>query len=125
MRVLIADRSSTSTDTIARLLSKAGCVTQVALDGSDALDLAMSWRPSACVFDLDVTVLDGFELARRIRRVPWGERCWLMAVAGCSRISQRHEAANAGYDCYIGRPLEPESLLQLVQMRAIERRLLL
>jgi DNA-binding response OmpR family regulator len=115
LRVLIADDYPDSAETMAVLLSLAGFDTRIATDGEDALSKASAWRPHVCVLDLGMPKLDGYELARRLRDLSWGECCLLIAHTGWTAISDRREASDAGFDCYINKPTDPAELVRVIR----------
>ena len=52
------------------LLSLSGYSARACHDGPTALALAGKFRPTACVLDIMMPTMDGYELARRLRGLP-------------------------------------------------------
>ena len=77
-RILIADDHRANRDALAALLEVAGHEVLSAAEGSKALDLARSHRPELVITDVLMPVMDGYELARRLKLEP--------ATAGISVI---------------------------------------
>jgi CheY-like chemotaxis protein len=67
-RVIVADDDPGVTWFIADLLRTAGCVVSEALDGTAALDLAYRTSPELVISDILMPGLDGFALARALKR---------------------------------------------------------
>jgi CheY-like chemotaxis protein len=99
-------------------LSAAGCDTQIAYDGLEALARASAWQPQACVFDLGMPKLDGCEVARNVRQCAWARDCLLIAVTGWTATEHRRAAEHAGFDLYLRKPVEPDELLRVVRKHA-------
>ncbi|MGQ0650909.1 MAG: GGDEF/EAL domain-containing response regulator [Betaproteobacteria bacterium] len=69
-RILIADDNRANRDALAALLESAGYEVTTAVDGIDALAKAKDTRPDLVVSDVLMPKMDGYELARRLRREP-------------------------------------------------------
>jgi len=50
--------------------------------------------------------LDGYEVARRLRKEPWGEHMVLIAVTGWGKDSDKLRAADAGFDFHLTKPVD-------------------
>ena len=55
--------------------------------------------------DIGLPVIDGYELARRIRALPGGADVHLIAVTGYGQASDRERAASAGFDRHLVKPV--------------------
>jgi diguanylate cyclase (GGDEF)-like protein len=69
-RILIADDNRANREALAALLESAGYEVIVAVDGTDALAKAKDTRPDLLISDVLMPKMDGYELARRLRREP-------------------------------------------------------
>jgi CheY-like chemotaxis protein len=63
------------------------------------------------LLDLGVPGLNGFEIARRIRRQPWGKTMALIAVTGWGQEQDRRRTAEAGFDAHLIKPVAKADLL--------------
>ena len=63
--------------------------------------------------------LDGYELARRIRAMPGGERLVLAAITGWGQESDRHRARDAGFDHHLTKPVKLEAIQVLLRSDAL------
>jgi CheY-like chemotaxis protein len=70
--------------------------------------------------DLAMRGMDGCEVARRIRRMPGLDGVLLIAVTGYTAAGLRREAAAAGFDFYVPKPMDPDTLESLLMSRQIE-----
>lgn len=113
-RVLVVDDNVDSANSIAMLLQHGGHDVQVAHDGHKALEMARSLRPEFVFLDLGLPGLDGFEVARALRREPALQGTRIIAVTGYAQESDRRRALEAGVDQHLVKPADPafiESLL--------------
>jgi CheY-like chemotaxis protein len=120
-RVLIVDDNVDAASLLAELLSELGHATEWANDGPSALAAAARFRPDLALLDIGLPVMDGFELARQMRRVPELPRLRLVAVTGYGQEHDRVRAAEAGFDAHLVKPVHVEQLAPLLQQLAQRR----
>ena len=66
-RVLIVEDSPDGRAMLRLLLELYGFQVEEAADGRQGVEKALAWRPEAAVVDIGLPVLDGYEVARRLR----------------------------------------------------------
>ena len=108
--MLIADDNRDSAESLGMLLSLEGHEVHVAYTGGEALALAVAKPPEPAFLDIGMPDMDGFELARRLRSVPFGHRPTLLAVTGWGRPDDIRKALEAGFDHHVTKPLDPDVL---------------
>jgi CheY-like chemotaxis protein len=114
-RILIVDDNKDAADSMALLVETAGHSARTAYDGHQALDLASAFAPDVLLLDLGVPGLNGFEIARRIRRQPWGRRVALIAVTGWGQEQDRRRTKEAGFDAHLIKPVGTADLLSALR----------
>ena len=93
-RVLVADPC---TDTV-----------ETAASGPEALEAALAARPDVVLMELALPMLDGLQVARRIREWAVGPVPLLVAVTGYGAVRDRARSREAGFDCHFVKPVCPE-----------------
>src|SRR5690606_30840745 len=82
-KVLVVDDNGDVAKMLGMLVKQLGVgSTLTASSGLEALDLGAKVQPDILLLDLGMPDMDGFEVARRVRRAPWGDRLTLVAVTG-------------------------------------------
>jgi CheY-like chemotaxis protein len=66
------------------------------------------------LLDIGMPLLDGYEVAKRIRAQPWGQRITLVALTGWGQDSDRRRSLEAGFDSHLVKPLDLETLTDLL-----------
>ena len=117
MRVAVVDDNKDGADSLAILLRLQGHEVAVAHDGVDALAVAETLRPDVIVLDIGLPGLDGYEVARRIRRQPWSERLVLIAVSGWGQEKDKRQSEEAGIDYHLVKPVNPVDLERILAER--------
>jgi PAS domain S-box-containing protein len=113
-RVLLVEDEAAVRDSMIKLLELAGCSIAVAANGAAALEQAESFRPQLVLLDIGLKGMDGFEIARRLRRLPNGNDMVVIAVTGYADEATRRHALESGCDHHVGKPVDPSRLLEMV-----------
>lgn len=113
-RVLVADDNKDAADALAMLLELAGHEVRVAHSGRAALSLAQTFRPDVAVLDIGMPELNGYEVAKELRREPWGSRMCLVALTGWGQDDDRQRAKDAGFDRHLTKPVDTDALEKLL-----------
>ena len=114
LRVLVVDDNVDAARALAMLLGYFDCEVEVAFDGESALAAAEHVEPHVGILDLGLPRIDGFELARRIRRLPWGKRAMLIALSGWGQEEDRIRSREAGFDLHLVKPVDSQALLRIL-----------
>jgi CheY-like chemotaxis protein len=109
-RVLVADDNRDAADSLALLLQIDGHDVRVAHGGSAALALAQAFRPEVALLDIGMPDLNGYEVARALRREPWGKDVYLIALTGWGQEEDRRRSREAGFDRHLTKPADPDEL---------------
>jgi CheY-like chemotaxis protein len=113
-RILIVDDNVDSAESLTRLLDLSGNETRTAYDGLEALEAAAAFRPDAILLDIGLPELNGYEVARKIREQPWGEKIMLVAVTGWGQEEDRRRSHEAGFNYHLTKPVDPAVLEKLL-----------
>jgi len=114
-RVLVVDDNHDAAAGVAALLELEGHLVRTAADGEEALIAVADYRPAIVLLDIGLPLLDGYEVARRLRKFPETERALLIALTGYGQQEDRQAAFDAGFDHHIVKPADPEALRAYVQ----------
>ncbi len=113
-RILIADDNNDALESLATLLQLSGHEVYTATNGGTALQSAERHQPEVVLLDIGMPLLDGYEVAKRIRAQPWGQRITLVALTGWGQDSDRRRSREAGFDSHLVKPLDLETLTDLL-----------
>jgi CheY-like chemotaxis protein len=105
-RILVVDDNEDSARLLADVLPQKGYETGVALDGPTALRLAVDLRPTIAILDIGLPVMDGYDLAKELRRLPSLSALELIAVTGYGQEADRLRSAEAGFRHHLVKPVD-------------------
>jgi signal transduction histidine kinase/ActR/RegA family two-component response regulator len=120
-RVLVVDDNRDAADSLAMILEMSGTQVAVAYDGAQALVLIEEETPDVVLMDIGMPVMDGYEVARRIRSTPGGERFRLVALTGWGQADDKQRALETGFDEHLTKPVDPAVLAELLASGAARR----
>ncbi|WP_170162317.1 CHASE domain-containing protein [Caldimonas tepidiphila] len=110
LRILLVDDNRDAAESLAALLAGDGHAVELAHDGPQALEAAARSRPDVALLDIGLPGLDGYEVARRLRRGPEGERLRLIAITGWGQPEDRRRTRDAGFDAHLVKPVDYPAL---------------
>ncbi|MDB5988509.1 MAG: luxQ [Nevskia sp.] len=113
-RILVVDDNHDSADSLALLLEFGGNQTQTAYDGLAAVATAATFRPEVVILDLGLPNMNGYQVARQIRRQAWGRHMVLVALTGWGQPEARKKSTDAGFDGHLVKPVDEAALARLL-----------
>jgi PAS domain S-box-containing protein len=115
-RLLIVDDNLDAAEMLSVLLESAGHQTLVAHDGPAALEVLARFRPQVAILDLGLPVMDGYELAQRIRQQVAGDEHppVLVALTGYGQATDRARTRQAGFAAHLVKPVDVAELLRTI-----------
>jgi signal transduction histidine kinase/ActR/RegA family two-component response regulator len=119
--VLIVDDNEDAAEMLARALQSFGCEVDMMHDGPEVLRMAATRTFDVALLDIGLPVIDGYELATRMRAMPNLAHTKLFAVTGYGQDSDRSRALAAGFDEHLVKPVNVEKLVALVISAANDR----
>jgi CheY-like chemotaxis protein len=110
-RVLIVDDNVDAAETLSMAMQQLGSnEIRTAQSGAEALAVGAKLHPDVVLLDLKMPVMDGYEVARRIRAEPWGKDVLLVALTGWAQEEHRRLSKEAGFDWHLPKPADQAAL---------------
>ncbi|MBV8201659.1 MAG: response regulator [Acidobacteria bacterium] len=115
LRVLVIEDNADAAETLGDLLALFGHQAEIAHTGADGVDVARRHPPDVVLCDIGLPEMDGYAVARELRADPLTAPIRLVALTGYGRDSDRDQAAAAGFDLHLVKPVVPEALKLLLE----------
>jgi signal transduction histidine kinase/CheY-like chemotaxis protein len=112
--VLVVDDNVDAAETLKIFLELSGCRARVAHSAAEALDVLDRFQPQVALFDIGLPDINGYELARRVRRRPGGAELLLIAATGWGQEADKQLAFDAGFDHHLTKPIDFDKLRTLL-----------
>lgn len=104
--ILVVDDNHDAADSTAMLLRFSDHEVHVAYGGQAAIDTALGVRPDVVLLDVGLPMMDGYEVARRLRAQPETCHARLIAVTGFGGPEDLARARAAGFDAHLVKPVD-------------------
>lgn len=114
--VLLIEDNADARESMQSVMEAWGLEVTVAADGVDGLKKALTQRPSILIVDIAVPMMDGFEVARRIRASGAPYTPLLIAMTGHSRLEDKQRSLAAGFDLHLVKPVDPDELARILSV---------
>jgi PAS domain S-box-containing protein len=114
LRVLVVDDSEDTVLGFTLLLNAHGHEVRSAYDGLEVAGIAAEFRPDVIILDIGLPGLNGYQVAKQVRELPFGRDIVLIALTGYGRNSDRQSSAVAGFDHHLVKPAKFDQLMQIL-----------
>jgi CheY-like chemotaxis protein len=105
LRVLVVDDDRDGADTLGMVIEELGHQVHVTYGGTQALDVAITFRPDLMLVDLVMPHIDGCGLAMLLRQNTAFSQTKIVAVTGHTEEARKSSAMKAGFDLVLSKPV--------------------
>jgi two-component system cell cycle response regulator DivK len=110
-KILLVEDNEMNRDMLSRRLIRNGFEVVMAIDGEQAVALALSELPDLILMDMSLPVIDGWEATRRVKAAEATSGIPIIALTAHAMSGDREKTLNAGCDEYDTKPIEMPRLL--------------
>jgi CheY-like chemotaxis protein/two-component sensor histidine kinase len=114
LRVLVVDDNVDTVTTLALLVTESGHDVKTAYDGTSVLEAALDYRPNVVLLDIGLPGLNGFEVAKQLRKQPALQNVVLVAMTGYGGVNDRQRSQEARFDYHLVKPGDFGKLLRIL-----------
>lgn len=97
------------------ILGRHGYGVRAARDGVSGIDMAAADIPDVILLDIQLPLMDGYDVARQLRANPRLSQVPIIAVTSYAMAGDREKAIEAGCDGYIEKPINPDTFMAQVE----------
>jgi CheY-like chemotaxis protein len=113
--ILIIEDDMASRELFGYLLGSAGHLIRTAQNGAQGLRAAGEELPDLIICDLQMPILNGFEFLAQMRATPQMQHIRVIAVTAFSMSGDQERVANAGFDGYLTKPVDPLTFVASIE----------
>ena len=121
MRLLVVEDDPDLNRQLATALTDAGYVVDRAFDGEEGHYLGESEPYDAVILDIGLPKMDGWQVAKRIRKQSNAKRPFLIAMTGYGTQADRLRSRKAGIDVHLVKPVDPAELEDILKRLTLHR----
>lgn len=106
LKILLIENNRDYSDLLCSMLEKEGHLCISVYDGAQGMEKAREFLPDAIFCDIGLPVMDGFEVARRLRSEPVMKNTFLIALTGYAGQRDVQTALEAGFHMHLSKPAD-------------------
>ena len=114
-RILIVDDNEANCELLEAYLIDVNCETEIAVDGQQAMDKAVSFAPDLMLLDVMMPKLSGFEVCEKIKTNPKLKHIMILMVTALNELGDIERAVNAGTNDFLSKPVNRVELIKRVE----------
>ena len=115
IKVLVVDDNVDAAELLAESLETLGFSATACHDGPSALAAVEALAPHAALLDIGMPGMDGYELAKELRKRPGGNSYFLVALTGFGQHRDRDKALEAGFDVHMVKPVDLDQVARVLE----------
>jgi two-component system, cell cycle response regulator DivK len=115
-KILVIEDNEQNLYLVNFILVKHGYSVIQARSGDEGLARAEEHEPDLILLDIQLPVMDGYSVARELRKKPALTRTPIIAVTSFAMPGDRENALAAGCTGYIEKPIDPDTFISQVEM---------
>ena len=115
--IVIVEDNADFRDGFRLLLESWGHRVEEATSGAQGLEIVERGRPDILLLNLGLPDLDGYAVARAVRRAPGGDAIVIVAVTGYGTAGDRRRSEDAGFDAHVTKPVSAEELVEILRLQ--------
>ena len=113
--VLIVEDSNDTLELLSMIFRREGANVATAASAVQALQEAVTKRPSIIVSDIGMPEIDGYQLLQQLRLIPGLDEVPAIAISGYASEEDRERALSVGYLALVPKPIDLDVLFTLIQ----------
>lgn len=114
-KILVIEDNEQNLYLLTYLLEKSGYAVVAAYNGVDGIEVARREQPAVILLDIQLPVMDGYEVARRLRRTEEAKSIPIVAVTSYAMVGDREKALEAGCTGYLEKPINPLTFMSEIE----------
>ena len=114
-KILVIEDNEQNLYLISFILGKYGYEVVQARDGDEGIELAGRVKPTLIILDIQLPVMDGYEVARRLKETPETSDIPIVAITSYAMVGDRERTLAAGCTGYIEKPINPETFIAEIE----------
>lgn len=114
-RILVIEDNPQNLELMCYLLRAFGHTVLAARNGAEGIEMSRREMLDAIICDVHLPGVDGYEVARHLKKHPVLRQIPLIAVTALAMVGDREKLLSAGFDGYIDKPIDPERFVKQIE----------
>ena len=108
-KILLIEDNAQNSYLVTFILEQRGHEVVSVTDGAGGIAMAESMRPAIILLDIQLPVMDGYQVARELRAREALRETPIVAITSYAMAGDREKAVAAGCNGYIEKPIDPDT----------------
>lgn len=113
-KILIVEDNRSNLKMLRLVLGGIDCEILEAVDGAEAMEVAIENRPDIILMDIQIPKMDGLEVTRRLRKMQEFSKTAIIALTAFAMEKDEQTGLDAGCNEYMTKPFSTAKLLEIV-----------
>ncbi len=105
-RILVVDDNALNRQLACDVLEMAGHETQAAVNGREAVEIAVSEHPDLILMDLRMPVMNGEDAMNEVKTIEYTQDIPVVALTASAMLGECEKLMGRGFDGYISKPID-------------------
>ena len=114
-KVLVIEDNDQNLYLVTFLLEHNGFTVVAARNGQEGIDMAQREAPALILLDIQLPLMNGYEVARKLQRIDSVKSIPIIAVTSYAMVGDREKALEAGCMGYIEKPINPSTFMEEIK----------
>ncbi|MEP6860526.1 MAG: response regulator [Deltaproteobacteria bacterium] len=114
LRAVVVDDAADLRELVSDLLRMKGHEVTAVEDGASAVRVIREMLPDVALIDIGLPEMDGYEVARTLRKELPNKKLRLIAMTGYGQAADKAAATAAGFDAHIVKPASADKILRAI-----------
>ena len=114
LRAVVVDDAADLRELVADLLRMKGHEVTAVEDGPSAVRVIREQKPDVALIDIGLPEMDGYEVARTLRKDLPATKLRLIAMTGYGQAADKATAIAAGFDAHIVKPASADKIMRAI-----------
>ncbi len=111
-RILVVEDNLEISQLLLELIGAIGLQVKSAKNGIEALEIWENWQPDLIWMDIQIPIMDGYEITSKIRNSPKGDKTKIIALSAHAFIENQSFTLEAGFDDYVTKPFSKQIIFE-------------
>ena len=120
-KILIVEDNPRNMRLLEMTLRAKGYTLLEAIDGGEALDMAVRERPDLIIMDIQLPKVNGLAVTRKLRGMPEFRHIPIIAITAYAMKGDRERVIRAGCDAYLPKPINTRELPGMIAAMLLHR----
>jgi CheY-like chemotaxis protein len=115
-KILVVEDNEMNRDMLTRRLERKGFITEIAINGEDAINIIDKYNPDIILMDMSLPIMDGWEATKYLKNNNSTQSIPIIGLSAHARDVDIRKGIESGCDAYETKPIDLTRLLSTINL---------